>query len=54
MNTLLKLIAVLMLPAFLAGCESGNTYPISGEKIAPGDPVQHMNAAEWDCVPPVG
>ena len=54
MNTLLKLIAVLMIPLVLAGCENGNTYPVSGEECAPGDPVQDMDAAEMDCVPPAG
>lgn len=54
MTNLLKIIAVLMVPAFLAGCENGDTYPISGEECAPGDPVQDMDAAELDCVPPAG
>ncbi|WP_269204295.1 hypothetical protein [Roseovarius gahaiensis] len=43
-----------MIPAFLAGCEYDNTYPVSGEECAPGDPVQDMDAAELDCVPPAG
>lgn len=50
MKTLTALLALLTLLA-VAGCTPPETYPISGERCEPGDPVQGMDAS--DCMPPV-
>ncbi|WP_288939518.1 hypothetical protein [uncultured Roseovarius sp.] len=54
MSKFMKLLAILLAPALIASCANDDTYPVSGEECASGDPVQDMNAAELDCVPPAG
>ncbi|WP_172982825.1 hypothetical protein [Roseovarius bejariae] len=41
----------LMSLTLLAGCADEDHYPISGEVCRPGDPVQDMDASDFDCPP---
>lgn len=43
----LVLSCLLLIPA----CTDPETYPVSGEKCGPDDPVRTLDAR--DCVPPV-
>jgi membrane-bound lytic murein transglycosylase len=35
--------------ATLAACADEDQYPVTGENCSPGDPVQEMDASDFDC-----
>ncbi len=41
------LVASVISTVFLAACAGPGTYPISGDAVSPGDPVQEMQSPTY-------
>ncbi len=48
-----SLAALMMAAMLLSACEkTAETYPVTGEQCGPEDPVQTLDAADCNILPP--